>query len=79
MFLTLKEKPKGALILTLGLNVISELTGQKYEMTIVAKAMRIIEKYGGFDIFMINANPDNMSERAKSIRRSIVKKQGETK
>lgn len=57
----------------------SELTGQNYKMTIIAKTMRTIEKHGGFDLFMINSSPANMSDTAKSIRKTIVKKQAEVK
>ncbi len=57
----------------------SELTGQNYKMTIIAKTMRTIEKHGGFDFFMLNADPANMSDNAKSIKKNIVKKQAEAK
>lgn len=55
----------------------SKLTGQIYKLRIVAKAMRSIEKIGGFDAFMLKKACDDMSSKAKSIKKLIVKKSKE--
>ena len=52
----------------------SDITGQNYRLNLVAKTMRTIEKLGGFDNFMIKNSADNMSMKAKSIKKLIVKK-----
>ncbi|PCJ22981.1 MAG: 50S ribosomal protein L28 [Rickettsiales bacterium] len=55
----------------------SELTGEKYRMKIVVKTMRTIEKFGGFDAFMLGAKDSLMSIKAKKVKREIAKKQTE--
>lgn len=57
----------------------SELTGQKYRFKVVAKAIRTIEKIGGFDAFMLKVKNDLLSARALKTKKDIVKKQGEIK
>lgn len=56
----------------------SELTGQTYKLKIVAKTMRTIEKLGGFDAYMLKKASSDMSLKAKSIRKLIVKKSKES-
>ena len=53
---------------------ISEVTGEKYRLKVVAKTMRTIEKLGGLDAFMIKAKAFPMSLRAKKLKREITKK-----
>ncbi len=55
----------------------SELTGEKYRLNVVAKAMRSVEKIGGFDAFMLKAKDGVMSLKAKRAKRDISKKQKE--
>lgn len=55
----------------------SELTGQTYELKIVAKEMRTIEKLGGLDAYMMKKSSDNMSIKAKSIKKLIISKSKE--
>ncbi len=55
----------------------SELTGQKYRLKVVAKAMRTVEKSGSFDEFMLNTKASNLSYRAKKVKNEISKKKKE--
>lgn len=55
----------------------SEITGQTYSLKVVAKEMRTIEKLGGLDAYMIKKSADSMSDKAKSIKKLIVKKSKE--
>ncbi|MDG1436205.1 MAG: 50S ribosomal protein L28 [Rickettsiaceae bacterium] len=55
----------------------SELTGEKYRFKVVAKAMRSVEKIGGFDNFMLKAKDTTMSLKAKRAKRDISKKKKE--
>lgn len=55
----------------------SELTGEKYRFKVVAKAMRSVEKIGGFDAFMLKSKDTVMSLKAKKVKREISKKKKE--
>lgn len=55
----------------------SEITGQTYSLKVVAKEMRTIEKLGGLDAYMMKKSADSMSDKAKSIKKLIVKKSKE--
>lgn len=56
---------------------ISELTGEKYKFKIVAKAMRRVEKIGGFDAFMLKSKDSVMSDKAKKAKKAISKRKKE--
>jgi ribosomal protein L28 len=43
---------------------------------VTAKALRSVEKSGGFDSFMANSKACKMSDKAKSIRKEIMKVRG---
>lgn len=53
---------------------ISDVTGQKYRLRVIARAMRSVEKNGGFDTFITKADDNVMSEKAKKIRKEIMKR-----
>ncbi len=55
----------------------SDLTGQKYKFRVVAKAMRSVDKVGGFDAFMLKSKDTVMSLKAKRVKRDIGKKKKE--
>lgn len=55
----------------------SELTGEKYRFKVVAKAIRSVEKLGGFDNFMLKVKDTTMSLKAKRAKRDISKKKKE--
>ena len=46
----------------------SEITGQKYRLKVVARALRTVEKNGGFDLFILKANSAMMSDKAKKVK-----------
>jgi large subunit ribosomal protein L28 len=54
----------------------SELTKKEYALRVTAKALRSVEKSGGFDGFMANSRECKMSDKAKSIRKEIMKVRG---
>lgn len=55
----------------------SEITGQKYRLKVIARAMRTVEKNGGFDAFILKAKDTLMSENVKRVKKEISKKQRE--
>lgn len=55
----------------------SELTGEKYRLKVVVKAMRSVEKIGGFDAFMLKAKGAVMSPKFKKVKKEIFRKQKE--
>lgn len=55
----------------------SEITGQKYRLKIIARAMRTVEKNGGFDAFILKAKNTLMSDNVKRVKKEITKKQRE--
>lgn len=55
----------------------SEITGQSYRLKVVARAIRTVEKNGGFDAFILNAKADFMSDKAKRVKQEIFKKKNE--
>jgi large subunit ribosomal protein L28 len=57
----------------------SEVTGGKYKLKVIIKAMRTIEKLGGFDAFMLESKTSLMSLKAKKFKREIIKKIHEAK
>ncbi|GAB4164103.1 MAG: 50S ribosomal protein L28 [Rickettsiaceae bacterium] len=55
----------------------SEITGQKYRLKVVARALRTIEKNGGFDAFILKAKDSLMSDNAKKVKKEISRKKRE--
>lgn len=55
----------------------SNITGQEYRLKLTAKCMRTIDKKGGFDEFILDADISLMSNVGKSIKLDIMKKQKE--
>ena len=55
----------------------SEITGQKYRLKVIARAMRTVEKNGGFDAFILKAKDTLMSDNVKRVKKEISKKQRE--
>jgi len=52
----------------------SKITGKKYKLKVAARTMRTIEKWGGFDAFMIKIKSPFMSLKTKKFKREIIKK-----
>ena len=55
----------------------SESLGQNYRMRISANALRTVEHRGGFDAFLVKEHDVNLSQRAKLIKKQVVKKAAE--
>ena len=53
----------------------SELTGKKYRFKVVTKAIRTVEKVGGFDSYMLKVKKDVISSKAAKAKNEIVKQQ----
>ncbi|HJK87028.1 MAG TPA: 50S ribosomal protein L28 [Candidatus Megaira endosymbiont of Nemacystus decipiens] len=53
----------------------SDITGKKYKLKVVTKAIRTIEKLGGFDSYMLKVKNSVISHKAERIKNEIVKKQ----
>lgn len=57
--------------------LISDVLGQRYRLRVSAAALRSVEHRGGLDAFLIKASENELSMRARLLRRQIVKKSAE--
>lgn len=55
----------------------SDVLGQGFRLRIAVSALRSVDHNGGLDAFIIKANPDKMSDRARKIRSKIKAKLAE--
>jgi large subunit ribosomal protein L28 len=55
---------------------LSNLTGSYYRFRVNVACIRTVEKMGGLDSFMQKASPSDLSDNARAIRKSILKKLG---
>jgi large subunit ribosomal protein L28 len=58
--------------------LMSEAMGQSYRMRISAAALRTVEHRGGLDAFLAKASVNELSQRARLLKKQIASKQGET-
>ncbi|NDW07291.1 50S ribosomal protein L28 [Jiella pacifica] len=58
--------------------LISDALGQRFRLRVSAHALRSVEHRGGLDAFLIKASEDDLSQRAKLLKRQIAKKVAET-
>ena len=54
--------------------LISDSLGQRYRLRISANALRSVEHRGGLDAFLMKASEDDLSQRARLLKRQIAKK-----
>ena len=54
--------------------MMSESLGQSVSMRVSAHALRSVEHRGGLDAFLIKESTDNLSQKAKLLKRSIQRK-----
>ena len=54
----------------------SEKMGKTYSLRISAAALRSVDHRGGLDAFLAKAKDDELSDRARKIKREISKKEG---
>ena len=57
--------------------LMSEVTGQSYRLRVSAAALRSVEHRGGLDAFLIKAADNELSPRARLLRKEIIKKTAE--
>jgi large subunit ribosomal protein L28 len=58
----------------LNVTLMSDALGQSVSLRITAHALRSVEHRGGLDAFLIKAREDDLSLRARRLRRQIVKR-----
>jgi large subunit ribosomal protein L28 len=57
--------------------LISEALGQSYRLRVSAAALRTVEHRGGLDAFLAKAKENELSMRARLLKRQIAKKTAE--
>jgi large subunit ribosomal protein L28 len=57
--------------------LLSDALGQRVRMRITAHALRSVEHRGGLDRFLLKAADDDLSPRARILKRQIAKKAAE--
>ncbi len=58
--------------------LISDTLGQSVRLRISANALRSVEHRGGLDAFLLKSAEDELSPRARLLRKQIAKKAAET-
>ncbi|MDY8111024.1 50S ribosomal protein L28 [Fulvimarina sp. 2208YS6-2-32] len=58
--------------------LISDALGQRYRLKVSAHALRTVEHRGGLDAFLLKASENELSQRARLLKRQIAKKLAET-
>ena len=54
--------------------LISDALGQRFRLRVSAAALRSVEHRGGLDAFLLKAHENELSMRARLLRRQIAKK-----
>ena len=57
--------------------LMSETLGEKFRLRVSAAALRTVEHRGGLDAFLAKAKDNELSQRARLIKRRIAQKQAE--
>ena len=55
--------------------LISDTLGRRIKLRVSANALKTVDHRGGLDAFLLKAKDDNLSKRARDIKRQIEKKQ----
>ncbi|TPW27311.1 50S ribosomal protein L28 [Pararhizobium mangrovi] len=58
--------------------LMSEALGQRYRLRVSSAALRSVEHRGGLDAFLMKAKENELSMRARLLKRQIAKKTAET-
>ena len=61
----------------LAVTLLSDTLGQSVRLRISANALRSVEHRGGFDAYLAKAGDDELSPRARLIKKQIAKKAAE--
>ncbi len=59
--------------------LISDALGQSFRLRVTAHALRSVEHRGGLDAFLLKASEEDLSQKAKELRRKIRKASDEAK
>ena len=54
-------------------SLISESLGRSFRLKVCANALRTVEHRGGLDAFLIKASKDELSDRARRMKRDVLK------
>lgn len=57
--------------------LMSEALGQNYRLRISANALRTVEHRGGLDAFLMKASVNELSQRARLLKKQVAKKLAE--
>ena len=57
--------------------LMSEALGQSFRLRVSAAALRSVEHRGGLDKFLVKASSNDLSQRARLLKKQIAKKLGE--
>lgn len=57
--------------------LMSEVLGQSFRLRISANALRTVEHRGGLDAFLLKAKSNDLSQRARLLKKQIQKKLAE--
>ncbi len=55
----------------------SEALGQKFRLRVAAKTLRTVDFKGGLDGFLMNTKNHKLTDKAKKIKKALIKKQAE--
>ncbi len=53
--------------------LISDILGQSFKLRISAHALRTVDHRGGFDAFLAKAKDDDLSDKARKIKKELAK------
>ncbi len=55
----------------------SDILGQKFKMRISAASLRTVDFKGGLDSFLLKTKNHKLTDKAKKIKKAVIKKQAE--
>ncbi|HJD55644.1 MAG TPA: 50S ribosomal protein L28 [Rickettsia endosymbiont of Pyrocoelia pectoralis] len=55
----------------------SDITAQAYRLSVNARCISSVEKAGGFDAYILKADSDILSSRARTIKKKIIQTKAE--
>ena len=56
-------------------HLLSEAMGQSYGFRVAARALKAVEHRGGLDAFLLKASDDELSLKARRLKKQIAKRQ----
>lgn len=61
----------------LNVTLLSDTLGQRVRLRVSANALRSVEHRGGLDAFLVKASAEELSPRARLLKKQVAKKQAE--